>query len=103
MNSRLKDPCRIFLVLLFAGILFMVWPAAGQQGMPVPQPGSNLSPAAGAVIDRLASLGELPAGTWKMRKGDLAHGESLNLDESGWRVVAPDEKAPTDAVWFRQT
>lgn len=99
MNSPLKERCRIFIVLLlFAGILIMVWPAAGQQGMPVP-----LSPAARAVIDRLASLGELPAGTWKMHEGDLAHGESLNLDESGWQAVAPDEKAPTVAGWFRQT
>ena len=103
MISTLKEHCRIFLILPLAGMLFMVRPAAGQQGMQVPQPGSNLSPASRAVIDRLASLGELPAGTWKMHAGDLTHGEAVNLDESGWQAMALGAKAPTDAVWFRQT
>ena len=103
MISALKENCRTFLILaLAAGMLFMVRSAAGQQGLGS-QPGSNLSPASRAVIDRLASLGELPAGTWKMHAGDLTHGESVNLDESGWQAIAPGEKAPTDAVWFRQT
>ncbi len=102
MISALKENCRTFLILLLAaGMLFMVRSAAGQQGLGS-QPGSNLSPASRAVIDRLASLGELPAGTWKMHTGDLTHGESVNLDESGWQAIAPGEKAPTDAVWFRQ-
>jgi alpha-mannosidase len=83
-------------------MLFIVRPVAGQQ-VSGPQPGSNLSAASRAVIDRLASLGELPAGTWKMHSGDLTHGESINLDESGWQAIASGEKAPTDAVWFRQT
>ena len=103
MISALKEHCRIFpILLLLAGMLFMVRPAAGQQGLGS-QPGSNLSPGSHAVIDRLASLGELPAGTWKMHTGDLTHGESVNLDEGGWQAIAPGEKAPTDAVWFRQT
>jgi alpha-mannosidase len=102
MISASKEHSRIFLVLLlFAGMLFMARSAAGQMGLGS-QPGSNLSSASRAVIDRLASLGELPAGTWKMHTGDLTHGESVNLDESGWQAIAPGEKAPTGAVWFRQ-
>ena len=38
-----------------------------------------------------------------MHAGDLAHGEALNLDESSWRVIAPEGDASNDAVWFRQT
>jgi alpha-mannosidase len=56
-----------------------------------------------AVVERLLSLGQLPAGTWKMHPGDLAHGEAVSLDETDWQPVALMAKAPNDAVWFRQT
>src|SRR5208283_4577685 len=56
-----------------------------------------------AVIDRLSSLRELPDGTWKLHSGDLAHGEQVSLDDSGWQLIANGSKAPKDAVWFRQT
>jgi alpha-mannosidase len=55
------------------------------------------------VIARLSELRELPGGQWKMHAGDLAHGEAVNLDESGWQTIAPRQNAPNDAVWFRQT
>jgi alpha-mannosidase len=55
------------------------------------------------VIQRLTTLRELPDVVWKMHAGDLAHGEALNLDESSWQPIAPEGKAPNDAVWFRQT
>ena len=56
-----------------------------------------------AVVDRLGSLHELPAGTWKMHTGDVAHGEDTNLDDSSWQPIKIGEKAPNEAVWFRQT
>ena len=43
------------------------------------------------------------AGTWKMHAEDLAHGESVSLDDTDWQPVALMAKAPNDAVWFRQT
>ncbi len=55
------------------------------------------------VLDRLTALRELPDGAWKMHAGDLAHGEAVTLDESGWQTVAPRSKVSNDAVWFRQT
>ena len=64
---------------------------------------SAQSGAFSAVIGRLSRLRELPDGTWKTHSGDLAHGEAVNLDESGWQTIAPRSKAPNDAVWFRQT
>jgi alpha-mannosidase len=68
-----------------------------------PAPGSKLPAASRAVIARLTSLSELPAGTWKMHAGDLAHGESTALDDADWPAVAVDQKTSTEAVWFRQT
>ncbi|MGB7265320.1 MAG: glycoside hydrolase family 38 C-terminal domain-containing protein [Terracidiphilus sp.] len=104
MISALKArTCFLVLQLSFVGALLVVQPALGQHGVPVPQPGDNLPPASRAVIDRLASLAQLPAGTWKMHVGDMTHGEAANLDESGWQDVASGAKTTTDAVWFRQT
>ena len=62
-----------------------------------------LPPDSRAVVDRLASLHELPAGTWKVHTGDVAHGEDTNLDDSSWQLIKVGEKAPNEAVWFRQT
>ena len=64
---------------------------------------SNLPPESRNVITRLTMLHELPGGVWKTHSGDLAHGEDVNLDESGWQAFAVPGKAPNDAVWFRQT
>ncbi|HEV2487362.1 MAG TPA: glycoside hydrolase family 38 C-terminal domain-containing protein [Terracidiphilus sp.] len=62
-----------------------------------------LPPDLRTVVDRLGSLHELPAGTWKMHVGDVAHGEDSNLDDSAWQTIAMGEKAPNEAVWLRQT
>jgi alpha-mannosidase len=64
---------------------------------------AHLQPESQAVIARLSELSNLPDGTWKMHAGDLAHGEAVNLDDSGWQTIAPRGTAPNDAVWFRQT
>ena len=64
---------------------------------------ATLPPESRAVIERLSGLRELPGGAWKLHAGDLAHGEAVNLDESGWQAIKPRTKAPNEAVWFRQT
>ncbi len=38
-----------------------------------------------------------------MHTGDMAHGEAVNLDDSGWQTANAGEQTSTDAVWFRQT
>ncbi len=38
-----------------------------------------------------------------MHAGDITHGEAVGLDETDWQPVALRDKAPTDAVWFRQS
>jgi alpha-mannosidase len=64
---------------------------------------ANLQPESRAVIVKLSELRQLPDGAWKMHSGDLAHGEAVNVEESGWEPIANPGKAPNDAVWFRQT
>ncbi len=70
----------IFLVLSFA--FFGVRPVAAQAVLSESQRASaRLPQQERAIVDRLLSLGQLPAGTWKMHAGDLAHGEAVGLDE----------------------
>jgi alpha-mannosidase len=102
MISNLKVDRRILLCsFLLVGSWISASQATGQSKGPVS--GDGLTPESQAVINRLASLSQLPTGAWKMHAGDLPHGESVDLDDSAWPTLAPGTKASTDAVWFRQT
>ena len=90
------------VVVLFGAVAFTVRTAA-QDSDEDRKVTASLTAESRSVIERLGALRELPDGTWKMHGGDLAHGEAGNLDESAWKAIAPKEKAPNDAVWFRQT
>ena len=103
MNSSSK--ARFCLAIVVVLSFFTPRLALGQQVV-IPETervAAQLPAQAHGVVERLLSLGQLPAGTWKMHAGDLAHGEALSLDESEWQPVALRAKASTDAVWFRQT
>ncbi len=76
-------------------------PALSQSFTPVREQ-KNLSPGAVERLHTLETLNALPAGEWRFHAGDLPHGESPTLDDSGWPVVAPGAKAPQDAVWYRR-
>jgi len=62
----------------------------------------NLSPAAITKLHTLETLNALPGGKWHFHAGDVPHGESPTLDDSGWPLVEPRAKAPFDAVWYRR-
>jgi len=62
----------------------------------------NLSPEALAKLHTLETLDALPVGEWRFHAGDVAHGESVSLDDSGWELVKPGSTAPKDAVWYRR-
>jgi len=62
----------------------------------------NLSPAAIAKLHTLELLNSLPVGEWHFHAGDISHGESPTLDDSGWPLVKPRAKAPKEAVWYRR-
>jgi alpha-mannosidase len=92
----------VFFVTVF-GALVVGGRAQAQSAEEASKIDANLQPESQAVIARLSKLADLPDGTWKMHSGDLAHGEAVNLDDSGWQTIAPRTHAPNDAVWFRQT
>jgi alpha-mannosidase len=104
MISALKNRCRAFVFLfMFTAMLVFSGRAGAQSAAEAAKIAAALPPESRAVIERLTGLRELPDGGWKMHAGDLAHGEAVNLDESGWQPIASGSKAPNDAVWFRQT
>jgi alpha-mannosidase len=104
MRSSLKIHCRIFaLLILSLGALFVASPAAAQRGSEMDRSLALLPAQSRAVVERLMSLSQLLAGTWKMHEGDLPHGEAVNLDASGWQDAAIGAHFSTSAVWFRQT
>jgi alpha-mannosidase len=65
---------------------------------------ATLSPAAQAVLARLAVIGAgIPDGEWRYHAGDLPHGEDPALDDSQWPRKKGYFAAPTETTWFRQT
>ncbi|MDR3792145.1 MAG: glycoside hydrolase family 38 C-terminal domain-containing protein [Terracidiphilus sp.] len=77
--------------------------AQAQRGSEFGKATATLPADAQTTLNRLAALRLLPDGKWKMHSGDLAHGEAIGLDDSGWESVGVGYKAPTDTAWFRQT
>lgn len=102
MHFSLKSFCNT-LALLFLGAVLAVHPVAAQRGSEVGRGLALLPPQSRAVVQRLLSLSQLPAGTWKMHEGDLPHGEAVDLDDSGWQNATVGAHYSTSAVWFRQT
>ena len=111
MNGMMKLRFRIPALLVFAAAILMLHVRATAQtavetarvAAQVAKVAGNLPAESRAVIERLTMLQEIPDGTWKMHSGDLAHGEAIDLDESGWQPIVNPSDAPKDAVWFRQT
>ena len=101
MNSVLKLRSRLFALLFVSAVaILFVGRCTAQSAADAAKIAAGLAPESRAVIERLSGLRELPDGAWKMHAGDLAHGETVGLDESGWQAIKPREKAPNEAVWF---
>ena len=66
-------------------------------GQPAPT-----NPAIDAVTSQLTALTRISAEEWRYHAGDLPHGETVGLDDSGWTIVKKDSYAPQDAVWYRK-
>ena len=76
--------------------------ASAQTAAQVAQIVKSYSEHSQAVVERLGALNRLSAEEWRFHAGDLAHGESPDLDDSSWPLVKPRMEAPQDAVWFRR-
>jgi len=83
--------------------MLVALPAAAQRGSEFGRATALLPAPSQTVVNRLLSLSQLPAGTWKMHEGDLPHGEAVSLDESGWQDAKVGTHYATGAMWFRQT
>jgi alpha-mannosidase len=104
MNCPSKLHSRVAIHLIVLLTIFAARPATGQAVVSeTERVAAQLPLQSRTVVERLLSLDQLPAIAWKMHSGDLTHGEAIGLDESDWQPVTLREKAPTDAVWFRQT
>ena len=54
------------------------------------------------VIQGISQLSSIPIVDWRFHIGDLVHGESVNLDDSAWKIIhAPYQTTTTDIVWLR--
>jgi alpha-mannosidase len=62
----------------------------------------QLSPATQEVISKLSVLNQLPVDVWKFHAGDVAHGESVSLDDKNWDDVKGNSHAPNEAAWYRR-
>ena len=80
-------------LFLFLAIVAITRPAAAQNQKPNP---------VRETVSQLRSLTRLPAEEWRFHAGDLAHGEDVTLDDSGWPVVKNKSDAPQGAVWYRR-
>jgi alpha-mannosidase len=93
-------------ILLTSAILLtpsFFLPALAQSTKEIADITHTLSPESQKVIERLATFNNLPADEWRYHAGDLAHGEALDLDDSGWPLVKARSQAPNDAAWYRRT
>ncbi len=96
-----------FVGFSLVGFSLIASSAVGQSFTPVREQ-KNLSPAALAKLHALEELDTLPPGAWRYHAGDLPHGESPTLDDSGWPLIpapttrAENVKAPKEAVWYRR-
>ena len=102
-QTRRRNSFFVLSLLIFAGIALFAGPSKAQNAAEAAKIAASLDAGSRAVLDRLGSLRELPDGQWKTHSGDLAHGETVNLDESGWQPITRGGKASYEAVWFRQT
>ena len=76
--------------------------AAAQSASQAAEVVKSLSSGSQTAVQRLSELDLLPAEEWRFHAGDLAHGESPDLDDSSWKAVKPRMDAGKDAVWFRR-
>ncbi len=103
----INNPGRIAvrsLALTFAcaATLAIAAPAHAQNDKEIQQITQKLPAGEQQIIQHLSGLNRLPAGEWRFHAGDLPHGESPELDDSGWQTVKPNSEAPKEAVWYRR-
>lgn len=103
MISTLKCRRHIFGALSFVALIALAANTAAAQRGETDRALASLPAQPRAVVERLLSLSQLPAGTWKLHEGDLPHGEATNFDDGSWQSATAGARYSTSAIWFRQT
>src|ERR1019366_8100125 len=92
----------LILLLLFGGFFGHVR-AHAQTASQAAEIVKSLGQSSHTVLDRLTELNRLSADEWRFHAGDLAHGESTELDDSSWQVVKAQAQGSEEAEWFRRS
>ena len=102
-RSRLAVGTGLLSVALsvFAGLLGP-GKAVAQSAEQAAQAVKSLGSSTQSAVARLSDLNRLPADEWRFHAGDMAHGESPDLDDSSWQVVKAQAKGSQEAEWFRR-
>ena len=104
-NSRNLSISAGLAALLLCGLAVSGWGGLQANAQSAEQAAKIVSPLssnAQTVVKRLSELDALPAEEWRFHEGDIAHGESPDLNDSAWKEVKPRMDAGKDAVWFRR-
>ncbi|MBS1800415.1 MAG: alpha-mannosidase [Acidobacteria bacterium] len=88
---------RLCKTICLVASLFVTVPLFAQPGYAY-----QFSPQARAVVQRLSSFGSLDARDWQYHEGPVEHGESPDLDTSGWKTVHLPFVAPVQEIWLRR-
>jgi len=89
--------------LLATILIAAIAPACASAQFPEDPHPLQLSAGSNATLAALDALGELPADSWRVHAGDLAHGEAVDLDDSTWPVTSAPSVGTAGAMWFRRT
>ena len=76
--------------------------AVAQSASDVAQAVKALDSTSQTVVGRLGELNRLSADEWRFHSGDIAHGESTDLDDSSWQAVKAHQKGTQEAEWYRR-
>jgi alpha-mannosidase len=81
----------------FAGLTITGWAQSSSQS--IHEADTTLT---AQVVSRLAEFDQLPDGPWKLHNGDVAHGESITLDDANWDETGAGKAFTEDSVWLRR-
>ncbi|MFY9805266.1 MAG: alpha-mannosidase [Candidatus Acidiferrales bacterium] len=100
IHTRIRYKCRVAVTSL--PLLWVLGTGLAQAQSAAEKAVGALSAPTQSTVKELSSLVSLPADDWRFHAGDVAHGESTGLDDSGWQSVKQNTHAPTEAVWYRR-
>lgn len=98
LQSRASSLMGLSVAFIFVACALAALPAKAQDDGQF----KSLSAPVQRVARQLSALSNLPSRDWRFHAGDIAHGEAVNLDDSGWPAVKKGDRGPREAVWYRQ-